>query len=246
MSTVTKESPGHPPDFRDDSDRKTGGRRPCARAGQAQAQSPTPTRLSIAPMCHSFPPVCNAEARVLVLGSMPGEASLAAARYYAHPRNAFWAVMGALFGAGPDLPYGERLDRLTASRVALWDVIGACERAGSLDSAIAPDSIESNDFAALFAACPHIGHVFFNGTAAEAAFNRHVRGRIALPAMRFTRLPSTSPAHAARCFEAKLAAWQAVKAATRACGHADIEGAGPRTPDTRGSTARPTPSACAV
>lgn len=142
---------------------------------------------------------------------MPGAASLAAGQYYAHPRNAFWPIMGALFGAGPELPYADRLQRLNAAGVALWDVIAACERAGSLDSAIAADSVEANDFARLFRACPHIEQVFFNGSAAETAFRRHVQGRIALPALRFTRLPSTSPAHAARGFEAKLAAWQAVK-----------------------------------
>ncbi|WEN43796.1 hypothetical protein CKCBHOJB_03426 [Thauera sp. GDN1] len=169
--------------------------------------------MSTALACRSFEPVFRADARVLVLGSMPGAASLAAAEYYAHPRNAFWPIMGALFGAGLALPYAERLLRLKAAGVALWDVIAACERPGSLDSAIAPASVQANDFARLFRDCPHIGHVFFNGTAAETAFRRHVRGRIALPALHFTRLPSTSPAHAARGFEAKLAAWQAVKAA---------------------------------
>ena len=164
-----------------------------------------------APLVRSFAPLFRADARVLVLGSMPGTASLAAAQYYAHPRNAFWPIMGALFGAGPELPYAQRLERLASAGVALWDVIGRCERAGSLDSAIAPASIEANDFAGLFAACPGIAHVFFNGTAAETAFRRHVRGRIALPPLHFARLPSTSPAHAARGLEAKLAAWQVVK-----------------------------------
>ena len=171
--------------------------------------------MSSALVCRSFPPACAADARVLVLGSMPGAASLAAAEYYAHPRNAFWPIMGALFGAGPALPYAERLQRLKAAGVALWDVIAACERQGSLDSAIAPASIEANDFARLFHDCPHIRHVFFNGAAAETAFRRHVRGRIALPALSITRLPSTSPAHAARNFEAKLAAWLALQVATR-------------------------------
>ena len=166
-----------------------------------------------APLVRSFAPLFRADARVLVLGSMPGAASLAAAQYYAHPRNAFWPIMGALFGAGPELPYAQRLERLAAAGMALWDVIGCCERAGSLDSAIAPASVEPNDLAGLFAACPAIGHVFFNGTAAETAFRRHVRGRIALPALQFARLPSTSPAHAACGPKAKLAAWQAVKAA---------------------------------
>lgn len=167
-----------------------------------------------APRVRSFAPVFRADARVLVLGSMPGAASLAAAQYYAHPRNAFWPIMGALFGAGPELPYGERLQRLTAAGVALWDAIGACTRSGSLDSAIDRDSIEANDFAGLFAACPAIGHVFFNGGAAENAFRRHVRLPAAQAArLAFTRLPSTSPAYAARSAAVKLAAWRCVREA---------------------------------
>ena len=163
---------------------------------------------------HGFAPVVRADARVLILGSMPGEASLAAEQYYAHTRNAFWPIMGALFDAGPERPYAERLARLNAAGVALWDVIASCERSGSLDSAIAPASIKANDFTQLFRDCPRIGHVFFNGTAAESAFRRHVRKRIELPpSLRFTRLPSTSPAHAARDFDAKLAAWQIVREA---------------------------------
>ena len=176
-----------------------------------------------APLVRSFAPQFRADARVLVLGSMPGTASLAAAQYYAHPRNAFWPIMGALFGAGPELPYAQRLERLASAGIALWDVIGRCERAGSLDSAIAPASIEANDFAGLFAACPGIAHVFFNGTAAETAFRRHVRGRIALPPLHFARLPSTSPAHGARGLSAKLAAWQAVKAAAQRTAAARID-----------------------
>ncbi|MFU2486542.1 DNA-deoxyinosine glycosylase [Thauera sp. WH-1] len=159
----------------------------------------------------SFPAVYRADARVLILGSMPGEASLAAGQYYAHPRNAFWPIMGALFDAGAELPYAERLERLTDAGVALWDVIAACVRAGSLDSAITHDSIEANDFAGLFAACPQVRHVFFNGIEAQKTFQRHVRGRIALPELTFTRLPSTSPTYASLRFEAKLDAWRAVK-----------------------------------
>ena len=119
-----------------------------------------------------FPPIASPDARILILGSMPGQASLAAGQYYAHPRNAFWPIMGALFGAGPELPYAQRLERLASAGIALRDVIGRCERAGSLDSAIAPASIEANDFAGLFAACPGIDHVFFNGTAAATLFRR--------------------------------------------------------------------------
>ncbi|ATE62836.1 DNA-deoxyinosine glycosylase [Thauera sinica] len=165
------------------------------------------------PEVRSFPPAFRADARVLILGSMPGEASLAATQYYAHPRNAFWPIMGRLFGAGPDLPYDERLARLNAAGIALWDVIARCRRPGSLDSAIDRGSVEPNDFAGLFAACPRIGHVFFNGTAAETAFRRHVRLPAGSRPPAFARLPSTSPAHAARDFAAKLAAWQAVREA---------------------------------
>lgn len=160
-----------------------------------------------APLVRSFAPLFRADARVLVLGSMPGTASLAAAQYYAHPRNAFWPIMGELFGAGPALPYAERTARLGAAGVALWDVLAACRRPGSLDSAIEPDSIELNDIPGLLAAQPGIRHVFCNGTAAATLFRRHVLGRLprALP---WTRLPSTSPAHAGRSLADKLAAWR--------------------------------------
>ena len=179
--------------------------------------------MSTPPRVRCFAPAVRADARVLVLGSMPGQASLDAAQYYAHPRNAFWPIMGALFGAWPELPYAERLAQLNAAGVALWDVIAACERSGSLDSAIAPGSIEPNDFAGLFRSCPQITHVFFNGTTAETAFRRHVRGRVALPpGLAFTRLPSTSPAHAARGFDAKLAAWQAVRVAAASANPAAV------------------------
>lgn len=169
-----------------------------------------------APRVASFAPVFAADARVLVLGSMPGAASLAAGQYYAHARNAFWPIMGVLFAAGAELPYAERLLRLRAAGVALWDVIATCARPGSLDSAIVADSIEVNDFAMLFAACPQLRQVFFNGSAAEAAFRRHVPAQLRPATLQLTRLASTSPAHAARSFAAKLAAWQVVRSAALA------------------------------
>lgn len=175
----------------------------------------------------SFPPVYRQDARVLILGSMPGAASLDAAQYYAHPRNAFWPIMGALVDAGPDLPYPARLTRLVDAGIALWDVIGHCRRAGSLDSAIAADSVETNDLPALFAACPALTHVFFNGTAAEAAYRRHIDPAGIDRTLRFSRLPSTSPAHAARSFADKLCAWQAVRSALIATGSGIIEVSAP-------------------
>ncbi|MCE1183465.1 MAG: DNA-deoxyinosine glycosylase [Rhodocyclales bacterium] len=163
-----------------------------------------------------FPPVADAQARVLVLGSMPGAASLAAEAYYAHKHNAFWRVMSALLGMPPGLPYAERLQALQAAGIALWDVIGTCQRPGSLDADIVGESVVANDFAGFFAVHRKIGHVFFNGATAETTFRRHALPQLPGFALPTTRLPSTSPAHAALRFEQKLAAWQAVIAAANA------------------------------
>ncbi|MPN33536.1 hypothetical protein SDC9_181024 [bioreactor metagenome] len=160
------------------------------------------------PVLSSFAPVYREDARILILGSMPGDASLSADQYYAHPRNAFWPIMGALFGAGPEQPYADRLQRLMACGVALWDVIGNCRREGSLDSAIEPDSIVANDIPALINSCPQLTRICFNGTAAEQAFRRHIRLDANGRELNLRRLPSTSPAHAALGLAAKLTAWQ--------------------------------------
>ena len=146
--------------------------------------------------------------RVLVLGSMPGVASLNARQYYAHPRNAFWPVMYALWGETPPAEYEKRLEFLKAHRVALWDVAAACFREGSLDSGIR--NARPNDFAALFAACPEIRAVFFNGQAAWTLYHR-LCPELGGGAAR-TRLPSTSPAYTMP-FEQKLAAWRVVRLA---------------------------------
>jgi double-stranded uracil-DNA glycosylase len=160
-------------------------------------------------LVHSFPPIAAPGARVLILGSMPGAASLAAGQYYAHPRNLFWPIMGALFDAGPERPYGERVERLRAAGVAVWDVLASCVRPGSLDTAIERSSAEPNDFRGFLSAHPEIDRVFFNGTMAEQSFRRLVLPRLPrVPGMQ--RLPSSSPAHAARSFEEKLQAWRAV------------------------------------
>ncbi|MDE1546317.1 DNA-deoxyinosine glycosylase [Dechloromonas agitata] len=160
----------------------------------------------------SFPPVAAPDARRLILGSMPGEASLSAGQYYAHPRNAFWRIMGDLLGAGPALPYPARLARLTAAGIALWDVVADCERRGSLDAAIVRESVQANDFRHFFAEHPGIEQIFFNGTAAENLFRRHVLPRLDGVPRELHRLPSTSPAHAARGYAEKLAAWSVIVA----------------------------------
>ena len=160
-----------------------------------------------------FPPISDPRARVLILGSMPGQASLDAQAYYAHPRNAFWPIMGTLLDFDPALEYARRCAALLACEVAVWDVLSACRRQGSLDSAIEPDSLEVNDFGLFFQQCPRIRQVFFNGQKAAALFRRRVSGELHSGLeLHLATLPSTSPAHAAMAFEEKLAAWQPVAA----------------------------------
>ena len=163
-------------------------------------------------LSHGFPPVADGSARVLVLGSLPGRASLEAGQYYAHKRNVFWRIMGDLIGAGPDVPYAQRQEKLLAAGIALWDVIAAGERPGSLDADIVKDSVCANDFSAFFAVHRKIRQVFFNGGAAEAAFRRHALPGLQGANLQLVRLPSTSPAHAASSYAEKLAAWSAIVA----------------------------------
>jgi len=156
---------------------------------------------------HSFPPVADKDATLLILGSMPGIRSLQVRQYYAHPHNAFWKIMGELSGAAPQLPYAQRLHALRQARIALWDVLHSCEREGSLDSDIQAE--QANDFSSFFMQHPHINRVCFNGAKAEQSFRKYVSGKQVLPDLHYTRLPSTSPAHAGMRYEEKLAAWRA-------------------------------------
>lgn len=158
-----------------------------------------------------FPPLATPAAHTLILGSMPGAASLAAARYYAHPHNQFWRLMGDVLDIAPDLPYAERTLALTAQGYALWDVLGACRRSGSLDSGILKDSLEVNDLSGFLAAHRDIRRIFFNGAEADRLFRRHVGPRLdGRNAPECTRLPSTSPTYAAMNYATKLAAWRAI------------------------------------
>ena len=163
-------------------------------------------------LSYGFPPVANGQARLLILGSMPGQASLQAAQYYAHPRNAFWRIMGDLLGAGPELPYAQRLVRLQAAGIALWDVIAACQRGGSLDADIVGASVRANDFSAFLAVHRSLERSVFNGAAAAASVRRRVLPGLAERPLALHRLPSTSPAHAARSYADKLAAWSVIVA----------------------------------
>lgn len=163
----------------------------------------------------SFPPIESKSARVLVLGSMPGVESLRAGRYYAYRHNAFWPIMGELFGAGPAIDYEKRVLLLMRAGLALWDVMASCIREGSLDSDIDEASIVPNDFRTFFDVHPRVTHVFFNGAKAETCFHRYVRPHLSDRGLTFTRLPSTSPAHASLSMEKKLRAWHAVAAALK-------------------------------
>lgn len=155
----------------------------------------------------SFAPIADRRARVLILGSMPSEKSLAQNQYYAHERNAFWPIVGRLFDFDPASSYKARIRVLRARRIAVWDVLHSCVREGSLDTMIEEEV--ANDFTAFFRAHPAIVHVFFNGSKAESSFRRHVGAHIG-GTLRFARLPSTSPAHAALSMARKLSAWRAI------------------------------------
>ena len=146
---------------------------------------------------------------------MPGIRSLEMQQYYAHPQNAFWHVMHALF----DMPvetYAQRVELIKKNRLALWDVLKCCERQGSLDTRIDDKTIEVNDFAAFFRRHPRLTHIFFNGMKSESEFKKRVlprlpeelRGRLVL-----VRLPSTSPAMASLPKTGKVKSWSAVQRA---------------------------------
>jgi TDG/mug DNA glycosylase family protein len=158
------------------------------------------------PVVRSFKPIASPDARILILGSMPGEASLKAKQYYAHPHNAFWRIMGELIGAGPDKPYEERTRILKANGIAVWDVLHSCIRPGSLDSDIRDEM--PNDFATFFARHRRLTHIGLNGGKAAASFRRHAARHCPQHVIVAT-LPSTSPAHAARSFAEKCALWRA-------------------------------------
>ena len=162
-----------------------------------------------------FPCSADKNAKVLILGSMPSRKSLAAGQYYAHPQNGFWPIMGELFGFDPKLPYEQRLARLRENGIALWDVAHQCQRPGSMDAAIDTSSVIANDFAAFFAAHPHIRTIFFNGKKADELFRRLVQPGLPEAYRQIKRqlLPSTSPAHAAMSRREKCEKWQIIRPA---------------------------------
>jgi len=148
-------------------------------------------------------------ATVLILGTMPGEESLRKKEYYANPRNTFWKIMARLFEFGHDASYEE-------NKIALWDVMQACERQGSLDSAINDRAIIENDFVSFYRSHPNMRHVFFNGAKAEKEYFKRVLPRLSdeVKGIEYFRLPSTSPAMAQLSIDAKLLEWSKIKRKT--------------------------------
>jgi hypoxanthine-DNA glycosylase len=159
-----------------------------------------------------FPPVVGVAPRVLVLGSLPGQASLAARAYYAQPQNAFWPIMGVLCAAGPELDYGARLAALTRAGIALWDVLAEAERPGSLDADIVAVTQRTNDVAGLVGNEPSIELICFNGKKAAAIFAREIEADLPRRNVTSVTLPSTSAAFASMRREQKLARWREVLA----------------------------------
>ena len=164
---------------------------------------------------HSFPAIADSAARRLVLGTMPGKASLRAGEYYAHQRNAFWGIIDALFGVPASAPYLQRGAGLRAQGIALWDVLQSCSRDSSLDADIVTESIVPNRLPEFLREHPAVRTVYFNGAAAEALYMKYVWPDLgdALSGLSYIRLPSTSPAHARLSAAAKLERWSVLKQA---------------------------------
>ena len=156
----------------------------------------------------SFAPIEGNSARVLILGSIPGIASLTAGQYYAHKQNAFWRIMDVIFEIPATADYEARIALLKRSNIVLWDVLESCIRPGSLDAAIDMDSAKTNDIAALLRRQPTIDTICFNGGIAEKIFKKRIHPSLADYSGQYIRLPSTSPAHASMSFENKVVAWR--------------------------------------
>jgi hypoxanthine-DNA glycosylase len=162
-----------------------------------------------------FTAQASPDARVLILGSMPGQVSLAQSQYYAHPRNLFWIFMQTLFDIDKCLSYDERILALKAQKIALWDVYAECYREGSLDVSITASTIRCNDFVSFFKAYPNIHTIFFNGKAAEKAYKKHILPLMPVRHCQYIGLPSSSPANASISYEDKLQCWQKVQEVIR-------------------------------
>lgn len=158
-------------------------------------------------MVVSFSALAAESAQVLVLGSMPGVASLKANQYYAHPYNSFWRIIGSIYSFDSKADYENRVEYVIENRIAIWDVLQSCERPGSLDSSIVSGSRVVNDFRLFFERHPQIKIICFNGAEAEKSFKRFVMPQVNIKGFKLLRLPSTSPANT-QSFDQKRAAWE--------------------------------------
>jgi len=154
-----------------------------------------------------FAPIARSDARILILGSLPGQRSLAAGEYYAHPQNKFWTIMAELAGASGR--YEQRCAALLESRIALWDVLESSQRPGSLDADIRMSSAAVNDFTEFLAQHRAIEKILFNGQKAAQIFVRRVLPGLGHRDIALRTMPSTSPAHAAMSYRDKMLAWRA-------------------------------------
>jgi double-stranded uracil-DNA glycosylase len=153
-----------------------------------------------------LPPIARSDARLFILGSLPGDASLAARQYYAHPQNQFWRLVGSVIAEDlHSLPYESRLQRLAEHRIGLWDVVGSAVRRGSLDQAIR--LADHNRIERLIHDFPNLEAVAFNG-GTSAGIGRKLIG--ADSRLTLLDLPSSSPANT-QAFARKAAAWAAIR-----------------------------------
>jgi hypoxanthine-DNA glycosylase len=155
-----------------------------------------------------FPAIARADARILILGSLPSERSLHAIQYYAHPQNAFWKIMAEIAGAQGD--YNERCEALMDWGIALWDVLASSVRPGSMDADIQSETAKANDFSGFLQAHDRVELVCFNGQKAAQMFTRMVQPGLDSKELRFASLPSTSPAYASMSYVDKLAKWRSI------------------------------------
>jgi len=185
---------------------------------------PPGPQQALAEIITGFPPISQPHAHTLILGSMPSAQSLKKQQYYAHPRNGFWPIVADLFGI-EESGYEARARAIADAGLAIWDVMRACTRPGSLDADIDKHSIVPNDFAAFYTSHTNIDRVFFNGAKAESVYLRMVLPELVdvkndgkegakdenpIPNMHYQRLPSTSPAHAAMSLAEKKQAWRTI------------------------------------
>lgn len=160
-----------------------------------------------------FPPIIGPQPRVLVLGSLPSVKSIEMQQYYGHPQNAFWRIMNELFGIDHKAQYTERVEAVIRHRIAIWDVLAASVRPGSMDSDIVETTARPNNFARFFREQPDISLVCFNGRTAARLFDRLVAPTLekGSNSLRYQVLPSTSPAYASMMFDEKLEHWRVVQ-----------------------------------